>query len=71
MQINICFSYLSLIHAFPISQPLEFPKKSAPVPSNATTDPAKRRPASCSAAGDWQRKPRAAAGEEYKESCVL
>lgn len=54
---NLYLSLPSLTYAFLISQPLEFPKKSTPIPSNATTDPAERRPASCPAAGDWQRKP--------------
>lgn len=54
-----------------ISQPPELPEKSAPVPSNASVDPAERRSASCSAAGDRQGEPRAAAGEEYQETCVV
>lgn len=55
----------------PFSQPLEFLKKSAPVPSDAAVDPAECRPASCPAAGDRQGKPRAAAGEVLTELHVF
>lgn len=54
---NFYLPFPSLTYAFLISQPLEFPKKSTPVPSNATVDPAECCPAACPAAGDWQRKP--------------
>lgn len=44
-----------LTHAF--RQSLELPKKSAPVPRDATADPAEYRPASCPPAGNWKGKP--------------
>lgn len=45
------------------SQPPELLEKPAPVPSDETADPAERRPASRTAAGDRQGKPGAPAGE--------
>lgn len=55
-----------LTHALSISQPLELPKKSATVSTNATADPAKCCLTSCPAAGDRPGKPRPAAGEAHK-----
>lgn len=44
-------------------QSTELPKKSAPIPGDATADPAERSPSSRPAARDRQGKPRAAAGD--------
>ena len=60
-------SHIFWLILHPLREPPEFPKKSAPVPRDATVDPAECCSASCAAAGDWQGKPWAVAGKALTE----
>lgn len=67
----LCVAYIFSFIPSLLSQSLEFPKKSAPIPRDATADSAECCSASCPAAGDRQGEPWFAAGEVLRELDVL